>query len=231
MTTLAVKNGVMAADSRVTVESENGVRTYECEKLFRKKIVDAAGDYDVIIGLAGESTPGLLFLDWYGSSEPAPTALTEGEAEFTALILTPHGLFEADAYCRPERVLNDPHAVGSGAPAAMGAMLAGATAAQAVAISCRVDIYSALPVTTMRLTNVARRGIKKAEGLLSEKPRAVAKGKGRGPSKKSRAGESAGQEMGGGEPGTSQGEHAPTALTPKECREGSPQKQELVQEE
>ena len=165
MTTIVFKGGEMASDSRVSVDSDAGViRTYSAAKLFRKTIQPTKrkllaggavkqipdGDaYDVVIGLAGESTPGLVFLDWYGSGDPEPESISG--ADFTALILTPQGLFEADAYCRPEQVLDEFYAIGSGAAAAMGAMHHGATAQEAVEISCKIDIYSALPVQVMKL--------------------------------------------------------------------------------
>ena len=152
MTTIAYRNGVMAADSRVTMDSEaGGSPVFDCEKLYRKTIRDGRAKRQVIIGLAGESEPGLIFLDWYGSKTPAPQVLIDGQADFTALLLTSDGLFEVGMYCRPERVLNKFYAVGSGAKAAMGAMYAGCTAKRAVEIACLVDPYTAPPIRTMRL--------------------------------------------------------------------------------
>ena len=142
----------MAADSRVTMDSEaGGSRVFDCEKLYRKTIKNGRSKHTVIIGLAGESEPGLVYLDWYGSKLPPPQSLLDGDADFTALLLTPDGLFEAGKYCRPERVLNKFYAVGSGAKAAMGAMYAGCNARRAVEIACLVDPYSAPPIRTMRL--------------------------------------------------------------------------------
>ena len=73
MTTIVVRNGIMAADSRTTVDSEaGGSRVFICEKLYRKTVSDGRRKRHVIIGLAGESAPGLVFLDWYGSKAPPP---------------------------------------------------------------------------------------------------------------------------------------------------------------
>jgi hypothetical protein len=153
MTTIAFRDGVMAADSCISLQTEaGGARKFRCEKLYRKFVKNARGKTEtVIIGLAGESAPGLVFLDWYGTDKDKPTDLIEGGADFTALILTKRGLFEADAYCRPEKILNRFYAVGSGAKAAMGAMHAGATAIGAVKIAARIDPYTAGPFVTMGL--------------------------------------------------------------------------------
>jgi hypothetical protein len=143
----------MAADSCVSLETEaGGARKFKCEKLFRKTIGKGRSKKQVILALSGESSPGLLFLDWYGSGvKDPPSQLIDGDADFSALILTDDGLFEADAYCRPERIIEPFYAIGSGAKAALGAMHAGASARRAVEIACRIDPYSTPPIVTMRL--------------------------------------------------------------------------------
>lgn len=138
----------MAADSRVTTESEaGGHMVHQCVKLFRKN--------GAIIGLQGESSPGMFFLQWFGSKNPAPQALIESEADFCALVLTKKGLFEYDKWCNAEPVLLTKgrpfHAIGSGAKAAMGAMYMGAAARRAVAVACSIDPYTAPPVVWMSL--------------------------------------------------------------------------------
>lgn len=140
MTTIAYRKGVMAADSRATYEDD---RITKVDKLFRKG--------KAIIGLAGESEPGLVFLDWYGTGKEPPSCLIDGDADFTALVLTRKGLFEYGKYCRPERVLDDFHAIGSGAKGAMCAMHAGADAKRAVQIVAKVDAGTGGPITTMTL--------------------------------------------------------------------------------
>ena len=56
MTTIAYKNGIVAADSRVTVECEaGGHRVFSSKKLFRK-VVEFQGEVqEVILATAGES--------------------------------------------------------------------------------------------------------------------------------------------------------------------------------
>jgi len=138
----------MAADSRATVEGDDGgTSVTKCSKLFRKKV----GKKEVIIGTAGETGPGLIFLDWYGSGKDAPLKLIDGDADFTCLVLTNEGLFEYDKWCRGEEVLDKFYAIGSGRKAAMGAMHAGAEAKHAVQIACLVDPFTAPPVVSMSL--------------------------------------------------------------------------------
>jgi hypothetical protein len=148
MTTIAYREGIMAADSRVTSESEAGGHiVHHCVKLYRK-----AG---AIIGLQGESSPGMFFLAWFGSNKPAPAALMESDADFCALVLTKKGLFEYDKWCNAERVLMPKHrpyhAIGSGAKAAFGSMAEGKSARRAVAVACMFDPYTAPPVVWMSL--------------------------------------------------------------------------------
>lgn len=143
----------MAADSRATIETEaGGARLFRCEKLYRKKIKVGKRIEEHILGFAGESSPALLYLDWYGTGKPPPEVFADMVSDFSVLILSKHGLFDVDAYCRPEKVLEKFWAIGSGAKAALGAMHAGATARQACAIACKIDPYSGLPITHMTLS-------------------------------------------------------------------------------
>jgi hypothetical protein len=145
VTTIAYRDGVMAADTRGTDDSYHpGI--YKCEKLFR---VD--GD---IIATAGEDTTGMLFVDWYGSKKlgrraKPPARLVEGEADFCCLVLTKDGLFWYDKWCRPNKILDEFYAIGSGGAYAMGAMAHGATAEEAVRTAMRWDPYTGGDVQTM----------------------------------------------------------------------------------
>ena len=145
MTTIAFKHGVMAADSRATTEDGRHIR---CEKLYR---VVAAGT-PALVGLAGGSFDGLAFLDWLvGEDDKPPQRLIDGEADFWAMVYNKNGLFLYDKWCRPDKVLDSVFAIGSGSKAALGAMHAGADAARAVEIACKIDVYSALPIVSMSL--------------------------------------------------------------------------------
>jgi ATP-dependent protease HslVU (ClpYQ) peptidase subunit len=150
MTTIAFRDGYLAADSCITTSTEaGGSRKFRCEKLYR---VRSGNGLEAVVGLAGGAYDGLAFLDWYVSrTEAPPDRLLEGEADFCALVLTKHGLFEYDKWCRPERVLERFYAVGSGAKAALGALHMGASAKASVAVACKIDPYTAEPVVVMSL--------------------------------------------------------------------------------
>lgn len=146
MTTIAYRAGVIAADSRMTVEDESaGTHYRNCQKLYRK----IAYKSEVIIATAGEGGAGDLFVNWYGSKKEPPAILAT--AEFRCLVLDNNGLWEFDKYCHPEKITEEFWAIGSGAKAALGAMHAGADAPEAVLIAIKVCNYSGGPVHSMSL--------------------------------------------------------------------------------
>src|SRR5690242_20657946 len=155
MTTIAYKNGVIAADSRVTVESEGGgARNFDTKKLFRKTVQIDGQPTDVILATAGESAPGSLFVEAWGTGKSLAEIrelFAYSEPDFTILVVSPKGLFEVDRWCVLEPVYEPFYAIGSGSKIAMGAMEAGASAQKAVEIACKRDPFTALPVVTMRL--------------------------------------------------------------------------------
>jgi hypothetical protein len=148
MTVIAYRDGILAADTLTTVETESGgARKFPCTKLYRKG--------KNVIGVSGETFPALLFVEWLGSGNPRPTALIEGGADFSALVLNRKGLFEYDAYCIPEEIIMRRgahfYAIGSGAKAALGAMYQGATAMVAARIACKIDYHCGEPIEHMSL--------------------------------------------------------------------------------
>lgn len=147
MTVIAYKAGVMAADSRETW-GDSSVNT--CLKLFEKRI----GKRTHVIGTAGGSYSGMVFVDWYGSGKEPPEALTEHldlEEDFECLVWDGKQLLTVNHLCRLVPVIEPFAAVGSGRKAALAAMHMGATAARACEIACKIDAYCALPVRTIKL--------------------------------------------------------------------------------
>ena len=142
MTTIAYRDGVLAADSRVTYGEDGSARVHTCKKLFRKRVTHGKKTFDVIIATAGESSPGMVFVDWYGTGKPIPDIFLHLGGDFSCLVLTPQGLFEYDVYCRAEEILDDFYAIGSGAKAALAAMHCGKSAIEAVRIAARIDPYT-----------------------------------------------------------------------------------------
>jgi hypothetical protein len=149
VTTIAYREGILAADSQYTYESEaGGHRKHPCPKLYRKETKDGA---PVIIATQGDGSAGLVFVDWYGTGKKPPRILTDNLPDFTCLVLKRDGLYEYDAYCRPYKIELEFYAIGSGAKAALGAMHMGASAERAVEVACEIDPYTMRPIVVMSL--------------------------------------------------------------------------------
>ena len=151
MTTIAVRDGVIAADSQATYATSR----HQCVKLYRKSITEGRKTFDVVIATAGEVSPGLVFVDWYGTGKTIPEVLLHLGGDFLCLVLRHDGLFEVDVYCRPDRVIDYDrlgfYAIGSGSDAALGAMHAGKGAVEAVRIAARIDTYTGGKVESMTI--------------------------------------------------------------------------------
>lgn len=156
MTTIAFRDGVLAADSRETSGCEDsGQLAATCVKMFR------VGPF--VVALQGDTTPGIAWLNWFTGMygifklkhvpaldqvQPDLVAqFLEREADFTAVVLHPDGaLFIYDEWGIPQRITAPYYAVGSGAKVAYGAMHNGATAEDAVAAACVHDPYTSGPI-------------------------------------------------------------------------------------
>ena len=131
MTTIAVKNGVMAADSLVSYG--NSTCGY-AEKIRRTK-------GGILIAWAGPLHMQLSAFDWFEGGaeyEDAPPDLRDaGSGELVALL--PDKRFMAFYCARPLAFSAPFYAIGSGSEYAIGAMATGASAAEAVHIASRFD--------------------------------------------------------------------------------------------
>lgn len=143
MTCIAVRDGQMAADSRIS-----GTYNTPFIKITRKP--------GYLIGFAGDLSQALVFTDWFQSRESRQPDLAE-EKGWCALTLSAKGVEYWDCSLRPSPIMERYAAIGSGAPFAIAAMDAGATAKQAVAIAIKRDPGCGLPITTFRL-NSSRKG-------------------------------------------------------------------------
>jgi hypothetical protein len=150
LTTIAVRNGFMASDSQESDEGNSVKRP--CLKIYEKQITYRGQKWKVLIGTAGASYTGMVFVDWYNGNPhkriPYQFENVDYMEDFECLILHPAGVFTVNRMCRPilsETVYN---AVGSGSKAAMAVMMhdAKATAKRAVEIACQIDAYTSLPV-------------------------------------------------------------------------------------
>jgi hypothetical protein len=154
VTVVVVRDGVMASDSRATIESEaGGIRFVHCEKIYK------IPDLGVVVGVAGDGFAALRFVEWIRTKpkkngrRKRDDLLVTGEADFSALVLHKDGkLEEYDRWLTPEEVIlgvNQYYAIGCGAKAAMGAMAMGADAKKAVEVTCGIDPLCSLPVVAV----------------------------------------------------------------------------------
>lgn len=152
MTVIACRDGVMAADSRFTLDTEaGGTRVGLCVKLFELDLPKARGGR-CVVGVSGDSSPGMVFLSWLRSrSRKVPPDLARQDVNFHALLLNANGLYLYDKWCTPDKIEDDFWAIGSGSKAALAAMHMGATAEHACRIACLVDPYCATPIKTLKL--------------------------------------------------------------------------------
>jgi len=132
MTTIAFRDGIMASDSMIEC---NGWLSpcIEVEKI--RKVTNGA-----LIGLAGNPTFFDPFCDWFLGIKNERPVLNDT----MILVALPDGQLEE--YTQHGKIvlsLSKPFfAIGSGTPAALGAMCAGATAERAVSIAALLDPYT-----------------------------------------------------------------------------------------
>jgi ATP-dependent protease HslVU (ClpYQ) peptidase subunit len=138
VTTIAYARGVLACDSRLT-EGEV-IATDRCKKIWRLK--DGS-----LFGSAGDNESGLLLLTSLKKNHPLP----KFDRDLEAIRVFPNGqifMTEGLVWDRwPETFI----AVGSGGKFARAALLAGATAAEAVKVGIAMDVYSNGRVQTLKL--------------------------------------------------------------------------------
>ncbi len=152
MTTIVYNpaEGIVAADSQETGET----RKSRCDKLYRVN--------DHIIGTAGGSYAGLLFVQWCGEWEGEPDYSKrkripdlinlDYDEDFECLVVRPDGsAYTINRLFIPYEMKDEPSGVGSGAGPALGAILAGATVREAVNIACKIDAFSSGPVRVMKV--------------------------------------------------------------------------------
>lgn len=141
MTTIAFKDGIVAADSGCCV---GGTRAGTVNKLSQNK----AGD---IAAASGSAAYLFAFLKWFQAHEKGspPEARSSTDTFDRGVIFRKSGVIEVFEDFGKHTLQSEFYATGSGRPEAMGAMAAGATAAQAIEIASRLDVYTFGPVITL----------------------------------------------------------------------------------
>lgn len=149
MTTIAFKDGVMAADSR---GNDENVGIVPIPKVFRKKIKGK----EYIFGVAGYWEGALMFVEWFRTRDNAlheRLMKLSGDSEFDVLIWDGKKLLYADQFMYLVEVTEPYYALGSGAKHAITAMDCGRSARQAVQMAMKRDSNTGGRVVSMRHSN------------------------------------------------------------------------------
>lgn len=133
VTCIATDGKTMAADGRALIGQL--ITTDERVKLTH-------GADGSVVGVAGDATAGNLVREWFEKGEdrsciPAVKPGEEPGTPFEALVLRPDGRVELFDWNFTATLMALPAAVGSGREVAIGAMLAGKTPVEAVALVCQ----------------------------------------------------------------------------------------------
>jgi hypothetical protein len=141
VTTIAWRDGVLAADSQITENDR------VCG--YARKIGQING---VLWGVCGCLIHMVAFGDWVrGGMEGEPPSMKTPEgATSTAIVIAGDRLLTFDHHGQDHMPLPAFHAVGTGAPVALGAMQFGASARQAVEAAIALDVYSGGEITVLR---------------------------------------------------------------------------------
>lgn len=138
MTTIAYRDGIMAADSGCF---NDDLYEGEVDKIWT--LQDGG-----FLGCCGEYGAILKVVDWLAAGgDPARKPRLSRDSEFAGLLVKSSGqVLHYQLRLRPLPITADFHAIGSGRKIAIGAMAADVTAERAVEIACHYDRMSMTPV-------------------------------------------------------------------------------------
>jgi hypothetical protein len=139
MTVIVANRELMAADSLLT----GGGAPVRTRKIFRV--------HGHLFGVCGHWEDCQRFLQFLRSGGKDRPKFTD-EDTFCALELHPKGLNYWSSACIPTPLDDTFYAIGSGAPAALGAMEMGASPRKAVEVACKYEEHCGPPVRTAKLT-------------------------------------------------------------------------------
>ncbi len=155
MTTIASDGITVAADSCVTA---NDLRVKAPETKLQRE-----GGY--LFGIAGDISMMEPMIDWYlkgAISTKHPRHCTT--TTFTFLVFLPDEVQMFNQQSDYVDKYRYPYTTGTGAQLAMGAILHGATPYEAVKCACKVDVYSAEPITTHTIPPLPKQARKTKTG-------------------------------------------------------------------
>lgn len=134
----------MAGDRRIVGDVISSVR-----KVFQ------AGK--AVLGCAGDEEAILLFEEWARNGMNPRKRPDLGDGDFEAMILAPDGLWLLGKSLRPYRILDDYHAIGSGAMAAKAVLHLGHKPAIAVQVASHFDEHTGSEVDVIELPKKRKR--------------------------------------------------------------------------
>jgi ATP-dependent protease HslVU (ClpYQ) peptidase subunit len=157
VTTIAVRNRIMAADTQGT-RSGSRIRIKKIRKLSDGSLFAGAGASGAIVKLQRWVEAGCP------EDKPPKLGLADDE-EVECIVLRSDGtLVLIDETLAPETLDQDFIAIGTGCEYALGAMACGRSAAQAVKIAARFDTNTSEPVEAMELASIVVVGNDAADG-------------------------------------------------------------------
>ena len=142
MTTVAVRDGIMAADTQGLFEGTIMI----LDKIFRIK--------DELIGICGNFDRAVLFIQKYKQNKTIPKENGNGKEDndFDYLLLNKKGLYLATGFYGPRIKMHEKFwAIGSGKDAAITAMRMGASAKEAVRMASLCDVYTGSKIQVRKL--------------------------------------------------------------------------------
>lgn len=149
MTTIAYRDGILAADTR----GFSGASTPIGNKLKIHRLKDNS-----LIGIS-TSTPGFseMFINWMNDDDELKDT-PHSEPDFVALHITEQGVFYYCNYYIPSGPITaDYYAVGSGCQYAYGAFAMGASAEEAIRAAMEFDGFTAGNVETLQFKKRIRK--------------------------------------------------------------------------
>lgn len=160
MTTIAYKNGIMAADSACSDSWQ--ILTTRSTKIYRLAsggLLGGAGDADI------RSVLELFNHVKTAKQVPSKKKIIEEKTDFDAILVLPKGKIfhvwcnepegDNDRWNAGAMDIHEPHyAIGSGAPFANAALDAGASAREAVNVACKRDFFTRGPISVVTLARM-----------------------------------------------------------------------------
>ena len=149
MTTIAVRDGIMACDSQEGIGSEGGGDRayYKCSKIY-EVMDDQSDELLYLIGCSGDSDGAPLFIEWFSDfyeTDYCDKQILKRLFEFDtdALILHADGTIQTGSSYGIVHECNEPfYAIGSGTKCALAAMHCGKTAEESVEVAKLIDPHT-----------------------------------------------------------------------------------------